>query len=633
MMPRTLASYEQSDNQLQCSECAHERLGWRQCGWFNIMTLSEAGLRKKVKILELQESEKIKLSPDFLSKLDSLLHDAYGVLRPRPNDYKLRQDLVQVFNMMVGEIHGNVNGFPNVEAFGSFIMDMFTAKSDLDLSINFSNDAAEFPRDKMISALKKFAKRLYVLQRGGHVVGVQPIMGARVPILKVVDSGTGIECDISVENKDGIARSKILAMVSTIDERFQKLSFLTRDPPILPPFSALFKDGIDITNLENVVRGYQQFGKENKESLAKLFVTLLIKLSSVETLWPHGLCVSTYQGSWISKTWNSQVANMSVEDFTDQSQNTARSVGKAEVQKIHKCIHVTLGRLSSFMKGQIQVPQMKQLLFGPDAVLTPGEPFINSAATNMKRSYLSRDSKPTKKMRYTESARSTKFVDWSQFLPSGGDGPHGPNLATLMPCNQQEHIPTGDNYTAEQWGHWPQKGLQQPQRGPEGSHGLNPTVLMPCNIPTVENQTLGQWPQWPQKGLQHHPTGHDMSHGPNPTALVPCKIPTVDKRTLGQWPHMFQNGLQHTPTGFVGKHVLNPMVQITYNWQGPVPTGGNHHGGQWPQPGAQHIPNGFVGSHGPRPMAQMPYSVQGHFPAGYSQSVGQGAYLYSNGHL
>ena len=52
------------------------------------------------------------------------------------------------------------------------------------------------------------------------------ITGARVPILKITDRGTGIECDISVENRDGIAKSRIIRMVSSIDHRFQKLSFL-----------------------------------------------------------------------------------------------------------------------------------------------------------------------------------------------------------------------------------------------------------------------------------------------------------------------------------------------------------------------------------------------------------------------
>ncbi|KAL5977591.1 hypothetical protein ACLOJK_041489 [Asimina triloba] len=69
--------------------------------------------------------------------------------------------------------------------------------------------------------------------------------------------------------------------------------------------------GIDLANLENVLQGYQQFGKGNKESLAELFVALLAKLSSVETMWQYGLCVSTYTGSWISKTWESEIANMS----------------------------------------------------------------------------------------------------------------------------------------------------------------------------------------------------------------------------------------------------------------------------------------------------------------------------------
>lgn len=56
-------------------------------------------------------------------------------------------------------------GFPVVEAFGSFTMDLFTAGSDLDLSINFSNDyTEEFPRDKKIAKLRKFKNFLYQFQ-------------------------------------------------------------------------------------------------------------------------------------------------------------------------------------------------------------------------------------------------------------------------------------------------------------------------------------------------------------------------------------------------------------------------------------------------------------------------------------
>lgn len=62
----------------------------------------------------------------------------------------------------------------------------------------------------------------------GHVSSVKPIFSARVPILKVVDAGTGVECDISVENRDGILKSQIVHMISSIDYRFQKLCFLVR---------------------------------------------------------------------------------------------------------------------------------------------------------------------------------------------------------------------------------------------------------------------------------------------------------------------------------------------------------------------------------------------------------------------
>lgn len=61
---------------------------------------------------------------------------------------------------------------------------------------------------------------------GGHVRGVQPILSAKVPILKVVDAGTGVECDLSVENRDGISKSQIIRFITSIDERFPKLSFL-----------------------------------------------------------------------------------------------------------------------------------------------------------------------------------------------------------------------------------------------------------------------------------------------------------------------------------------------------------------------------------------------------------------------
>lgn len=58
------------------------------------------------------------------------------------------------------------------------------------------------------------------------VWGVQPVLSAKVPILKVIDAGSGVECDLSVENRDGISKSAIIRLITSIDDRFQKLSFL-----------------------------------------------------------------------------------------------------------------------------------------------------------------------------------------------------------------------------------------------------------------------------------------------------------------------------------------------------------------------------------------------------------------------
>lgn len=52
------------------------------------------------------------------------------------------------------------------------------------------------------------------------------LIRARVPVLKVTDCGTNIECDFSVENRDGIARSQIIFLIASIDERFRKLSIM-----------------------------------------------------------------------------------------------------------------------------------------------------------------------------------------------------------------------------------------------------------------------------------------------------------------------------------------------------------------------------------------------------------------------
>lgn len=169
------------------------------------------------------------VNPSLLPTLNDLLLKVYTVLRPKAVDYEQRNTLVDVFNEMTNKIFGNNNGFPVVQAFGSFTMDLFTPRSDLDLSVNFSAETEDqCARKKKISVIRKFAKVLYSLQRNGVYCGVLPVLSARVPIINVIDRGTGIECDISIENKDGMTRSMVFKFISSLDERFQILSYLMK---------------------------------------------------------------------------------------------------------------------------------------------------------------------------------------------------------------------------------------------------------------------------------------------------------------------------------------------------------------------------------------------------------------------
>lgn len=339
-----------------------------------------------------------------VSALEVLLNDVFGSRQPNTHDYDNRRDLIRILNEIAKEVYGKDNECPVVEGFGSFLMDMFNAKSDLDLSINFSDKKVEARRDVKIKALRKFANKFYSLQKKKHVTNVQTILSARVPVLKVTDCGTEIECDLSVGNKDGIAKSHIILMISSIDERFKKLCFLmkawakahdinsskdgtlnslslillaafhlqSREPPILPPFSAVFKDGTDPEAVKKNIPTFFNYGNGNKDSLANLFVSLLVMLESVETLWGMGLCVSTYEGSWIYKTWDSKkgpkIGLISIEDFTERSQNTARAVRIKTITKIFSCIRDSVRQVQSFTSGRIDAEKLKNRLFGPDAL-------------------------------------------------------------------------------------------------------------------------------------------------------------------------------------------------------------------------------------------------------------------------
>ncbi|KAL9679213.1 hypothetical protein QQ045_017069 [Rhodiola kirilowii] len=354
-----------------------------------------SALQNLAKRCELRLSQKNEFTEECLSGVEDLLQDVYASRQPKPSDYEDRIELVGLVNEISKEIYGS-SAYPTVEEYGSFVMGIFSADSDLDLSVDLTDTEAKISRDMMVKALIKFAEKFRVLQNKGRFRDLKRVLGARVPIIKATHCDSGIECDISIGNWDGIKKSKIIQIICGIDVRFQQLSFLmkewakahqinsartktlnslsiislvafhlqTREPPILPPFSTIFRDGTEPEKVNEVVREYVDFGKCNKESTADLFVSFLIKLASVKQHWSKGLCASTFYGTWILKLWSDEIGYLSVEDFSTRSQNVARAVNREQLDRICDCISNSLNHLARFKDGQIQKSQLKELLFG-----------------------------------------------------------------------------------------------------------------------------------------------------------------------------------------------------------------------------------------------------------------------------
>ncbi|WMV48236.1 hypothetical protein MTR67_041621 [Solanum verrucosum] len=97
-------------------------------------------------------------------------------------------------------------------------------------------------------------------------------------------------------------------------------------------------DGTDPDAVAKSLHKFVNYGKRNKESVAELLVTLLVKVG----------------------------------DFTDRSQNAARVVGKVEVICIYKCIQRTSEYIFAFMDGLVEIPTLKYQLLGRAAPFQDG---------------------------------------------------------------------------------------------------------------------------------------------------------------------------------------------------------------------------------------------------------------------
>ncbi|CAD5324954.1 unnamed protein product [Arabidopsis thaliana] len=352
--------------------------------------VSSKAIRKKVNNTVSIALKRYKIDSYILLDLDKVLNDVYCSFRPVSADYDTRKELVKNLNTMALDIYGkSEESSPVLEAYGSFVMDMYSSQSDLDVSINFGNGTSEIPREKKLEILKRFAKKLRSLQGEGQVKNVESIFSAKiVRIISQIDGRFQKLCLLvkhwAKAHEVNSALHRTLNSVSIT--LLVALHLQTQNPPILPPFSMLFKDGMDPSNVEKKAQKFLNWGQRNQESLGRLFATFFIKLQSVEFLWRQGLCVSVLNGLWISKKWKKVgVGSISVEDFTNVSQNVARRVNGAGAKRIYSSINRTVEDIFEFLNdkvvgtdlrhsGSIAETHFRHRSFPQEAVLDPRPP-------------------------------------------------------------------------------------------------------------------------------------------------------------------------------------------------------------------------------------------------------------------
>lgn len=130
------------------------------------------------------------------------ISDFYDLVRPREFEDRLRGNLVSELNRILDK-SGNWRG-RKLHAFGSFMSGLYLPTGDMDLVL--CSDAVLSGGSTLpvgVNQLKQFRNYLRSSRVAVHN-NFEMISKARVPLVKYVDSTTGLKVDISFENPSGV---------------------------------------------------------------------------------------------------------------------------------------------------------------------------------------------------------------------------------------------------------------------------------------------------------------------------------------------------------------------------------------------------------------------------------------------
>ncbi|OAE28452.1 hypothetical protein AXG93_115s1420 [Marchantia polymorpha subsp. ruderalis] len=343
------------------------------------IVLSSHQVNEKALELERQQAGQLYFTDKVQALMKDMFNEVYAALQPKPDD---RDKRIRVIKFIENFVKHKIPG-SSISAFGSFVMDLYTASSDLDLSLNLSDGKRQCSRNDKVHYLRKVANALYGLQKGEFLLPVyQPFptsesvmcldgkncrFNVSIQLLKLAKFlGLQIYVPLALTQVKGEVMGE-----ETQRQQFEEwnIEFVVYMFACSVPPTRLFLP--DVESCLNVVATRvwlfkdSGFGANNLESVPELFGSFFVKLVAVENLWGHGLCSSTYEGKWISKIWpKNHIGCISVEDFADRTQNVARSVSRKEFELIYQCFHATLSNLKDPVNNVMDSTDLRVYLFG-----------------------------------------------------------------------------------------------------------------------------------------------------------------------------------------------------------------------------------------------------------------------------
>ncbi|KAJ4751195.1 Poly(A) RNA polymerase cid11 [Rhynchospora pubera] len=326
--------------------------------------------------------------------LGQCIEEILSLIKPLESDRNKRLNTVDELARSIQSI-GTLKGAA-VQPFGSFLSNLYSKWGDLDISITLDqcfNSSAT--RSKKLNILREIMK---ILRKRGLSQKVQFIPQARVPLLVYESRLYGISCDVSVDNHSGRVKSKILQLVTSLDDRFTDLVLLikewakaqninnpksgtlnsyslcllvifhlqTCEPAILPPLREIYNGNVsdDVEGVEtgiereiedicalNIQKSISRISScRNRSSLTDLLVSFFDKFSEIEAL-SSEYVICTFTGRWermaSNAKWTEKSYSLLIEDPFQQPDNSARAVGPHDLKTIAGAIQVTRQLLSS----------------------------------------------------------------------------------------------------------------------------------------------------------------------------------------------------------------------------------------------------------------------------------------------